>query len=87
MRVANLKKGGCVCEVGPGPGALTRSILNNGIDTVFAVEKDRRFLPSLEVNLKSFCYYINQCIVIMFSFYNSYILFSIFINFICIATC
>jgi 16S rRNA A1518/A1519 N6-dimethyltransferase RsmA/KsgA/DIM1 with predicted DNA glycosylase/AP lyase activity len=40
----------CVCEVGPGPGSLTRSILNAGAKKVVAVEKDSRLLSSLEVS-------------------------------------
>ncbi|KAI8325365.1 mitochondrial transcription factor B-like protein [Martensiomyces pterosporus] len=37
----------CV-EVGPGPGLLTRSILDSGARNVVAVEKDPRFIPTLE---------------------------------------
>ena len=40
-----------VCEVGPGPGNITRAIILNGAKSVVVVEKDRRFLPSLEVNI------------------------------------
>ena len=38
-----------VCEVGSGPGSLTRSILHHGARQVAAVEIDRRFIPALEV--------------------------------------
>ena len=38
-----------VCEVGAGPGSLTRSLLHAGAKHIAAVEIDRRFLPSLEV--------------------------------------
>ncbi len=36
-----------VIEVGPGPGGLTRALLEAGAD-VIAIEKDARFLPLLE---------------------------------------
>ena len=38
---------GEVLEVGPGPGGLTRSLLEAGADRVVAVEMDERFLPAL----------------------------------------
>ncbi len=35
-------------EIGPGPGGLTRSLLNSKAKAVYAVEKDSRLLPLLE---------------------------------------
>ena len=40
-----------VVEVGSGPGALTRSLLNQEIRHLHAVEIDHRFIPSLEVRI------------------------------------
>lgn len=38
-----------VCEVGPGPGSITRSIIKMMPQRVIVVEKDPRFLPTLEL--------------------------------------
>ena len=38
---------GTVLEVGPGPGGLTRSLIEAGAERVVAVEMDSRFLPAL----------------------------------------
>lgn len=43
-----------VCEVGPGPGGITRSILNKGPSKLIVIEKDKRFAPALDVSS-------NQC--------------------------
>jgi len=39
-------EGETIYEVGPGPGGLTRALLNQGAKVV-AVERDRRFIPAL----------------------------------------
>lgn len=47
--LAGLELDNALCvEVGPGPGLLTRSILDFGAQNVVAVEKDPRFIPTLE---------------------------------------
>jgi 16S rRNA (adenine1518-N6/adenine1519-N6)-dimethyltransferase len=46
-RLAEVAAGETVVEVGPGPGGLTRALLETGA-RVIAIEKDARFLPLLE---------------------------------------
>jgi 16S rRNA (adenine1518-N6/adenine1519-N6)-dimethyltransferase len=46
-RLAGISAGETVIEVGPGPGGLTRALLEAGAHVV-AVEKDARFVPLLE---------------------------------------
>ncbi|KAF7262759.1 hypothetical protein GWI33_004152 [Rhynchophorus ferrugineus] len=43
-----------VCEVGPGPGGISRSIIKKAPKKLILVEKDPRFLPSLML-LKESC--------------------------------
>ena len=47
VRLAGVVSGETVIEVGPGPGGLTRALLEAGAHVV-AVEKDARFVPLLE---------------------------------------
>jgi len=47
-RLAGPFEGRAVIEVGPGPGGLTRALLETDASKVVVVEKDRRFIPLLE---------------------------------------
>jgi len=47
-RAAGAEEGGTFYEVGPGPGGLTRGLLEEGAGKVIAVERDTRCLPALE---------------------------------------
>lgn len=40
---------GYVCEVGPGPGGITRAILEQNVKHLYVIEKDKRFFPGLQV--------------------------------------
>ena len=46
-RAAGDLAGRTVVEVGPGPGGLTRALLDAGAATVIAIERDPRFVPAL----------------------------------------
>ena len=43
-----------VLEIGPGPGGLTRSLLNEGARKVVAIEKDKRCIAALDEVQKQF---------------------------------
>ena len=60
FRCAGNIRDGYVCEVGPGPGGITRSILESGAKKVILIEKDQRFFPGLEVTMGTFsCFLLN----------------------------
>ena len=46
-RLAGPNRGFDILEIGPGPGALTRSLLFEGARRVIAIERDQRCLPAL----------------------------------------
>ncbi|CAG9793666.1 unnamed protein product [Diatraea saccharalis] len=49
VRAAGNIENHVICEVGPGPGGITRSIIRQAPRKVILVEKDQRFVPSLEL--------------------------------------
>ncbi|CAG4939448.1 unnamed protein product [Parnassius apollo] len=49
VRAAGHIQNNVVCEVGPGPGGITRSIIQQVPRKVILVEKDPRFIPTLEL--------------------------------------
>ena len=48
VRVAEPLKGHTVIEVGPGPGGLTRALLESDADKVIAIERDSRCMDALQ---------------------------------------
>ncbi len=48
VRLAGPFDGDPVIEVGPGPGGLTRALIESDAGRVIAIEKDARFLPLLQ---------------------------------------
>lgn len=46
---ADISQDDCVLEIGPGPGALTRALLKSSAKKIFVIEKDKRFLPVLDM--------------------------------------
>lgn len=57
VKAAGKIEGHHVLEVGPGPGGITRSIIKQMPKQLVVVEKDRRFLPSLELLSEATCGY------------------------------
>lgn len=51
MRKAGNLRDAFVCEIGPGPGGISRAILEQDVQQFDVIELDGRFLPSLEVRL------------------------------------
>lgn len=50
VKAAGIIDNNDIClEVGPGPGGITRSIIRRQPSKIILVEKDRRFLPTLEL--------------------------------------
>lgn len=49
VHAAGYIQGGEVCEVGPGPGSITRSIINKNPSRLLLIEKDKRFHAPLEM--------------------------------------
>ena len=54
VRSAGAVQNGVVCEVGPGPGGISRAILDAGVKQLVVIEKDDRFMPSLAVSIDGY---------------------------------
>ncbi|CAJ0595313.1 unnamed protein product [Cylicocyclus nassatus] len=48
VKSAGVQPGDWVCEVGPGPGGITRAILESNCERLDVVEIDQRFIPPLQ---------------------------------------
>jgi len=48
VRAAGDLAGATVIEIGPGPGGLTRALLNSSADKVIAIERDQRCVAALQ---------------------------------------
>lgn len=53
-KLASIKKGDNVIEIGPGLGVLTVALLNAGCN-VLAIEADTNIIPILKSNVKNYC--------------------------------
>jgi dimethyladenosine transferase 1, mitochondrial len=63
VRAAGKLNDSYVLEVGPGPGSITRSIIAQYPKKLTVVEKDRRFIPTLELLKDSTKNFVNLDIV------------------------
>ncbi len=52
VRNSGIIEGHCIIEIGPGPGALTRSILAANPKHLIAIDTDERFIKMLDETLK-----------------------------------
>ncbi len=50
----NYETGDTVLEIGPGPGGLSRSLLNSGVKDLVVIEKDARFIALLSETFSYF---------------------------------
>ncbi|VDK46929.1 unnamed protein product [Anisakis simplex] len=48
VRSAGIQEGDCVVEIGPGPGGITRAVIEMNCNRLDAIEIDKRFLPPLQ---------------------------------------
>lgn len=51
VRAAGIEEGDRVVEIGPGPGGITRAILEAGCERLDVIEIDKRFIPPLQVSI------------------------------------